>query len=173
MNNTDKNNIFRFYKAFMLCPDETVRMQITGLSQEEADTIFKDKKISLNFNKCKKITRIEEESDAYYKSIYDAHYNTTDGNPYYWSECIYNGLKEVKVKTQKVCSFDSEWPFNEMYLINNTYLITGYEGYYFVFMKSEETQGEHKEEEKVIIRNNTFTSPITHEMQIPDDFFKK
>lgn len=173
MNNTGKNNIFAFYKAFVLCPDETVRMHITGLFQEEADTIFKDKKISLNFNKCKKVNRIEEKSDADYKDAYDSYYDTTDGNSHYWSECIYNGLKEVKVKTQKICSFDRERPFDEMYLINDTYLITGYEGYYFVFMKSEEAQKEHNEEEKGIIGNNTFTSPITHKMQIPDDFFKK
>jgi len=174
MNNTDKNNIFTFYKAFILCPDETVKMHISGFLKEEADAIFKDKKIYLDFNQCKKINRIYEKWDTRYKDTYDSYYDTTDGNPHYWSECIYNGLKEVKVKTQKECIINDEWPFDKMYLINDKYLITGYEGWYFVFKKSEETQNTHQKEEE-IIRNNTFTSPITTETHnyIPDDFFVK
>ena len=176
MNNTDKNNIFKFYKAFIVCPDETVSMHISGYLQEEADAIFKDKKVYLNLEQCKKVNRIYEEYDTDYKEMYDEYYETTDGNSSHWSGCVYDGLKEVKVKTQKECITNNEWPFDKMYLINNKYLITAQEGWYFVFIKSKEPQREqHKEDEEEIIKNDTFTSPITTETHnfIPDDFFIK
>ena len=137
MNNTDKNNIFTFYKAFILCPDETVSMHITGFLQEEADAEFKDKKIHLNLDQCKKVNKIYKEDDDAYKDTYDTYYETNNGDPSHSSNCVYNGLKEVKVIAQKECALNEEWPFDKMYLINGKYLITAYEGFYFVFSNLE------------------------------------
>ena len=135
--NTNKNNIFTFYKAFKLCPDETVRMDITGFLQEEADVEFKDKKIYLNLDQCKKVNKIYKEEDDDYKDTYDTYYETNDGDPSHSFHCVYNGLKEIEVITQKECALNEEWPFDKMYLINDKYLITAYEGFYFVFSNLE------------------------------------
>jgi len=91
---------------------------------------------------------------------------------FYTSQYIFDKLN-LEPKIQKYCNLELD-DFYGIDILDDKYFI-GYDGgYVIVFKKSEETQNTHQKEEE-IIRNNTFTSPITTETHnyIPDDFFVK
>lgn len=148
---------------------------------EENDLDYFEEYSTFNFNiKSHQVEHIvnlldsnsTKELEVYLKSI---DINDTDyqakKHRFYASQWVFNKLN-IEPKIQKSCTFGLDDDFYKINILDDKYLI-GYDGgYVMVFIKSEETENRHKEE-KEIIKNDTFTSPITHEMQIPDDFFKK
>ena len=195
MHNKNEKIKFIFYRAFLTCPEPGTR-DILAYTEEEATNLFKEKQFYITLNKCKKVERIFSEEDKEIRERFNSFYNKdcTKENDnmlkslcklnkeFYskhkeesmnlYSTCIFNKLK-VKIESQALCTINNNQDFDSLYLLNNTYLIGDFDGCFLVFKKSEETQNTHQKEE--IIRNNTFTSPISTETHnyIPDDFFVK
>ena len=210
MNNQTKKSKFIFHTSFIDYKDETVPLQITAYSDNEAVEKYKNNVCYLDLDKCKSVPRILEEEDLEYFEQYTYHFyhlkssqieviknllklkdakkleaylksvNIDDKDyqakkhRFYASQYIFDKLN-IEPKNQKYCEIESD-DFYGMNIIDDKYLI-GYDGgYVIVFTKSKEPQREqHKEDEEEIIKNDTFTSPITTETHnfIPDDFFIK
>ncbi len=104
-----KTEIFSFYKAFEFCDNE-----IAYFTKEEADKLYADKKIEINLNNGK---------IAYAQNVF-----TTEK-----LACITKTLDLQDIIEVKIFKTKDAFPFDNLTLLNNNYLITSRDGYFFVF----------------------------------------
>lgn len=104
-----KDKIFTFYKAFGYCDSE-----IAYFSDDEANNLYKQKSIEINLN------------DGETKDVYIVF--TPEK-----LDCINKNL-DLKDKFDiKIFKTKDSFPFDNLVLINNEYLIVSRDGYFFVF----------------------------------------
>lgn len=129
-----KTESFSFYKAFSFCDNE-----ISYFTNEEAHNLYADKKIEINIDEGK----VKEANEVFTSEKLN---------------CIIKTLKlqeKIEVKTFKT---KSDFPFDNLVLVNNNYLITTRDGYFFVFSTKQETVN------KVIKNNNIVCKEFEEEM---------
>lgn len=111
------SDIFSFYKAYSVCDSN-----ISAYSQLEANNLYKNKKIDFS-----KYVQIEmDEND-----INDLKED---------SECLFANMdiSIVSIKKYKYINESEDiWPFNKIFYINDKYLLTGEDGFYFIFALDE------------------------------------
>lgn len=138
-NQIDKN-IFTFYKAFATCENPFSKMTVYAYTDEEANIVYSDTKIDLKNYSCKSVKRIFENADLYFKDYVNDFYlnNTNDTNEklkseYFYSDCAYKNLG-FKVLKQEICTSTNEDNiFDEIFILNNQYLITSMDSFFFMF----------------------------------------
>lgn len=133
-NQTDKN-IFRFYRAFANCEIPLKKMTVYAYTEIGAHNVYKDTKIDLKNYSCKPTKRIFENDDLFFIENVVEFYNGVDKLEYerFYSDCAYKNL-DFKVTKQVVCTSNiKNTTFNEVFILNDHYLITNIDSFYFMF----------------------------------------
>lgn len=143
-----KTEIFSFHKAFEFCDSK-----IAYFTKEEADKLYADKKIEINLNEGKIIS---------VQNVF-----TTEK-----IDCITKTLDLQDIIGVKTFKTKDNFPFDNLTLINNSFLIVSRDGYFFVFSTNQrivnkiaenktdckEFEEEMTSGEECIIRNTTINS---------------
>ena len=117
------NNTFVFYKVMSNCGNEYDKIYIQAYTEEDAKKLYANKKLKISQKDCSII------KDKY---IYDKKNPSCSSRII--SECFWDQI-DIKVSTIQSCKLKEKWPFDNMYLLNNKYLLTSQDGYYFIFKK--------------------------------------
>lgn len=121
----NKVDNFVFYKSFAFCNSE-----VGYFSQKQADSIYSDKVLNIDNINIKNTEASSQYSDDEWK-------------------CIKNNLKTGSRITSKKVETDESFPFDNMMLINDKYLIAPRDGYFFVFIKSGKTDNNRNQQKSV------------------------
>lgn len=134
-NETNKE-IFIFYKAYTFCDG----IDIERFSPEEANNLYKNKKIDFS-----KYVQIEmDENDIY---------DLTQDN-----ECLLANMdiSIVSIKKYKYINETEDiWPFNKIFYINDKYLLTEEDGFYFIFA----SDGNIKTKDVIALKQYLYKNP--------------
>lgn len=136
--NESKN--FVFYKAFSFCNSE-----VGYFTDEEAGDLYAEKSITLALEKGK----IEDISTVY---------------PAEKLKCISEFLNLKEKIEMKVFETQDSFPFDNIKLLNDQYLITARDGYYFVFTEKKGVNGVLKTDQNKKITLQYFKSLLDHKI---------
>jgi hypothetical protein len=130
------SDTFLFYKAYSVCDSD-----IGVYSQLEADNLYKNKIINLS-----EYIEVEKNKDDIYSfQEYD--------NECFLSNMDINIYKNIKLKN--VNDKNDIWPFNEIFYINDKYLLISKDGFYFLFINKIRNESE----EVKIIKQYLYKNP--------------
>lgn len=130
------SDIFSFYKAYSVCDSN-----ISAYSQLEADNLYKNKIINLS-----KYIEVEMNKDDIYSfKEYD-------------SECLFVNM-DISIVSIKKYKYINEaediWPFNKIFYINDKYLLTEEDGFYFIFA----SDGNIKTKDVIALKQYLYKNP--------------
>ncbi|WP_310557109.1 hypothetical protein [Flavobacterium sp.] len=133
-----KTKFFSFYKAFSFCENN-----VGYFTEQEARDLYVDKTITLDIEDEKKVSP----SLSYTKEKLD---------------CIYKNLDLSGIITTKYFKNEDVFPFDNIALVDNKYVVVARDGYFFVFI----IQGENKKNPvlKDVTSYQGFESLLNHKL---------
>jgi len=129
-----KNETFTFYKAFSFCEN-----QVGYFTDQEAKDLYANKSIKLDAN------IINSSQQTYIKEKLD---------------CIKRNLDINEIISTKYIKTKDVFPFDNLALFNNKYIVVSRDGYFFVFSNQNDNNSESKE----ISSLNGFESIVNHNL---------
>jgi hypothetical protein len=107
---------FIFYKAFSFCDN-----QVGYFTGQEARDLYIDKTITLNTNDEKKLNKLSAYTEEKFK-------------------CIYKNLGIDRIIETKYFKTKDVFPFDNIVLLDNKYIVVSRDGYFFVFINKSENK---------------------------------
>ena len=124
-----ENNKFIFDKSIIVKGSYSNLHEIYTYTPNEANNLFKNKVINIDFNTCKTTNLIFSQIDSENYNMLHNLYPDISHN--FYSNYILKNLK-FKITNQKICTIDNK----DYYLVNNSYLIYLLDEYFFIFKKN-------------------------------------